>query len=195
MATAAVLVVVGYALGSLPIAAVVARRAGHDPSIEGSGNPGATNVFRTAGRRAGALVAAGDIAKGAVAAGLGWAVGDHTLGAVVGLAAVAGHVFPLGRRGGKGVATAGGAVVALWPLHGLVAAVLWFVVFFIGGRRASLASLVVVGALPVGIAATGAPAVELGVLAAMAAVVVVRHAGNIRRLLAGTESTLEVGHR
>ncbi|MET0880111.1 MAG: glycerol-3-phosphate acyltransferase, partial [Acidimicrobiales bacterium] len=106
-----VVVVVAYLLGTFPTAALIGRVTSHDPTIEGSGNPGATNVLRTSGRWAGVAVLAVDVAKGALAAGLGLLVGDHTLGVVAGAAAVLGHVAPVGRRfrGGKGVATAAGA--------------------------------------------------------------------------------------
>src|SRR5436305_11412567 len=116
------IVVVGYALGTLPTAVLVGRRSGHDPTHEGSGNPGASNVYRTVGRRAAAVVLAGDLLKGAAAAGLGWALAGHTVGVATGAAAVVGHVVPPWRRGGKGVATSAGMVLVLFPLHGLVLA-------------------------------------------------------------------------
>ena len=106
-----VVVVAAYLLGTFPTAALIGRMTGHDPTAEGSGNPGATNVLRTSGRGAGVAVLAVDVAKGALAVGLGLLVGDHTLGVIAGAAAVLGHVAPVGRRfrGGKGVATAAGA--------------------------------------------------------------------------------------
>ena len=185
------LVLGGYLLGTLPTAQVVSRRTGHDPTREGSRNPGATNVYRTAGRRAGVLVLAGDVLKGAVAAGLGWVVGDHVLGVACGAAAVAGHVFPVHRRfrGGKGVATGGGATLVLFPLLAVLAVVAFAVVVKVG-RRVSVASLMLAVGIPAGAAATGAPGVEVALLAAMGAAIVFRHAGNIARLLGGTESTI-----
>ena len=100
----------GYLLGTFPTAALVGRLTGHDPTAEGSGNPGATNVYGTSGRGAGAADPLIDLAKGVIAAGIGLAVGDHTLGVLTGAAAVLGHVVPLTRPtlGGKGVATAAG---------------------------------------------------------------------------------------
>jgi glycerol-3-phosphate acyltransferase PlsY len=99
-------VALGYLLGTIPTAELVGRRAGHDPTLEGSGNPGASNVFRTVGARAGALVFAGDVVKGMVATGIGLAAGDRMLALVCGAAAVVGHIAPVTRRfrGGKGVA-------------------------------------------------------------------------------------------
>ena len=189
MTVAVLLVAAGYLLGTLPTAAVVAGRRGHDPTREGSGNPGATNVYRTAGRRAGALVLAGDVVKGALPAAVGWLAGDHLLGLACGVAAVAGHVLPVTRRfrGGKGVATAGGATLVLFPVAGLVAVVVFAAVAKLT-RRASLGSLTIAALIPVAAAAGGAPGIEVALLVAMAAVVVVRHADNIARLVRGTEA-------
>lgn len=184
----------GYLLGTLPTAVVVGRRTGHDPTREGSRNPGATNVYRTVGWRAGALVLGGDLLKGVVAAGAGWLAADHLLGLVCGAAAVTGHVLPVHRRfrGGKGVATAGGVTLVLFPAIA-VAAVIVFVAVAKLARRVSIASLLVVVMIPVGAAATGAPVAEVALLVAMSALIVVRHAGNIARLARGTESEIEVG--
>jgi glycerol-3-phosphate acyltransferase PlsY len=135
----------------------------------------------------------GDVCKGASAAGLGWALGGHLLGVACGAAAVAGHVLPVTRRfrGGKGVATYGGAVLVLYPLHGLVAAAAFLAAARMA-RRVSVASLVIAVALPLGVAATGAPGAEVALLVAVALVVVVRHADNIARLARGVERPLEV---
>ena len=84
-----------YLLGTFPSAWLATRRRGVDPTAAGSGNPGATNVYRTAGRGAGVLTLVGDVLKGAGAAALGWAVGGHGLGVACGVAAVLGHVAPL----------------------------------------------------------------------------------------------------
>jgi glycerol-3-phosphate acyltransferase PlsY len=194
VAVAVLLVVGAYLVGTLPTARAVAGRTGHDPTTEGSGNPGATNVYRTAGRRAGALVLAGDLLKGALAAGVGWLAGDHLLGLACGAAAVAGHVLPVTRRlrGGKGVATSAGVTLVLFPLIGLAAALGWALVAKVS-HRASIASLVVAVGIPVAAAATGAPAAECVLLAVMGLVVVVRHAGNIERLVRGTEPTVGAG--
>jgi glycerol-3-phosphate acyltransferase PlsY len=194
VAVAVLLVLGAYSLGTLPTAAIVAGRVGHDPTTEGSGNPGATNVYRTAGRRAGALVLLGDLLKGALAAGAGWLVGDHLLGLACAAAAVAGHVLPATRgfRGGKGVATSAGATLVLLPAVGVVAALVWALVAKVS-RRASVASLVAAVGIPFGAAATGAPGVEVALLAGMGAVVVVRHAENIGRLVRGEERRVEVG--
>ena len=188
MAADALTVLVAYVLGTLPFAQAIGRRFGHDPTVEGSGNPGASNVFRTAGRRAGAAVLLGDLLKGAVAAGLGSVVGGRAVAVSCGLAAVAGHVFPLTRRfqGGKGVATTGGVVVVLFPLQALVAISAWLVVAAIT-RLASLASIVAVVVLVGCIALTGAPTHELAAVVALGVLVLARHRGNIVRLARGVE--------
>ena len=111
------LVVPAYLLGTFPTAILVGRREGRDPTQEGSGNPGASNTFRTMGRRAGTIVLLGDVAKGALAAGVGLASGNRAVGVACGLAAVLGHVYPATRRfrGGKGVATGAGMALVLLP--------------------------------------------------------------------------------
>jgi glycerol-3-phosphate acyltransferase PlsY len=164
-----------YVLGTLPTASWVAGRHGIDPTRVGSGNPGATNVMRTVGRRAGALTLAGDVLKGVAAAGIGWAVGGRDLGAVCGAAAVAGHVLPVTRnlRGGRGVATGFGMTVLLYPLAA-VAGVAWF--YLVRGLRGrpSLLSQAGIVALPAIAAATGAGPLELVALTACAALILVK---------------------
>jgi glycerol-3-phosphate acyltransferase PlsY len=178
------LVVAAYLAGTFPTARLVAARRGHDPRREGSGNPGATNVYRVAGRRAGALVALGDVAKGAVPTGVALGVSGRSLAAACWVAAVVGHVFPLHQRGrgGKGVATAGGGAVVLYPLASAVLVVV-FVVVAKSTRRASVASLSIAPLLPVLVAVTDHAGWETAVAAGISALIVVRHAGNIGRLL------------
>lgn len=185
------LVVPAYLLGTFPTAILVGRRRGQDPTLEGSGNPGASNTLRTMGKRAGALVLLGDIGKGVVAVGLGLATGNHATAVACGLAAVLGHVAPATRgfKGGKGVATAGGMTIALLPLVALALAVLWAVVAKVS-RTASLASLLVAIGLPVGAAVADRPAGEIAAFAVCAGLVVVRHRENIDRLRKGDEPNL-----
>ena len=180
-------VVAGYLLGCFPTAALVGRRSGHDPHAEGSGNPGATNVYRVAGAKAGVLVLLGDMLKGAVAG---------ALGVVPGAAAVLGHVLPVGRwgRGGKGVATAAGMAAVASPWVALVAGLVWLAAAVVG-RRASLASMLAMAALPVGSAGVGRSWAEVGALAGVAVLVVARHHENIRRLLRGDEPKLAYRRR
>lgn len=186
------LVVVAYLLGTFPSAALVGRRKGLDPTRAGSGNPGASNAYRTMGKRAGALVLLGDLCKGVVAAGLGLASGDRGIAVACGLAAVVGHVLPATRgfRGGKGVATAAGITLVLLPVPGLVLALAWVVVAKLS-KTASVASIAVAVGLPVVAAIDGRPLAEVVAFAACGALVVVRHRSNIDRLLRGEERTLE----
>lgn len=186
------LVVPAYLLGTFPTAILVGRRAGLDPTREGSGNPGASNAYRTMGRRAGALVLGGDLMKGAVAAGLGLAASGRPVAVACGLAAVVGHVFPVTRgfQGGKGVATAAGMTLVLLPVVAVLLAVVWALVAKVSGT-ASLASIVIAAGLPVAAAVGGRPALEVAAFAACGLFVVARHHSNIDRLLRGEERTLQ----
>jgi glycerol-3-phosphate acyltransferase PlsY len=189
-----VLVVPAYFVGTFPSAILVARAGGHDVLAEGSGNPGASNVARLLGWKAGALVLLADFAKGALAAGVGLAVGGRGAAYALGLAAVAGHVFPVTRRlrGGKGVATASGALVVLFPWIVAGLAVVWFVTARIL-KKASIASLLCAVAFPVAAAATGYDWPEVLALSVLAGVIVARHAANLRRLVRGDEPNLPRG--
>ena len=185
------LVVGAYLLGTIPTAVLVGRREGRDPTKEGSGNPGASNTFRTMGRRAGAVVLVGDVAKGALAAGVGLAVGPRALGVACGLAAVLGHVFPITRlrEGGKGVATGAGMAIVLLPGVAVVLAVVWAVATKITGA-ASAGSVAVAVGFPLGAWAVGRPAGEVAAFAVCGALVVVRHRSNLDRLRRGEEPSL-----
>ncbi len=191
MIAVAALIPVAYLLGTLPSAGMVARAGGHDVLVEGSGNPGASNVLRLMGWRAGLLVMVLDFAKGALAAGAGLALWGRGGAWVLGVAAVLGHVFPATRRfrGGKGVATAGGALVVLYPIVVVVLALEWLLVARVL-KRASVASLVAVVAFPVIVALAGYPWPEIAALSALAVLVLARHAANLRRLVHGEEPTL-----
>jgi glycerol-3-phosphate acyltransferase PlsY len=188
---AAWLVGLSYLLGTFPTAVIVARLAGYDPTTEGSGNPGASNVYRLAGFRSGLAVFAGDAAKGALATGVGRAAGGPELALACGLAAVLGHVFPVFSRfrGGRGVATAAGTVAVLEPLIPLPFGALWILIARLTGK-ASLASLVVMGGVPVAVVALDRPAWERAGMGALAAVVVARHTDNLVRLIRGEEPSL-----
>ena len=188
------LVVPAYLLGTFPTALLVGRRLGHDPTVEGSGNPGASNTYRTMGRRAGALVLLGDLAKGAVPAAIGLASGNRAVAVGAGLAAVLGHVAPVTRgfRGGKGVATGAGRALVLLPLPAVALAVLWLVTTRATGAAAA-GSLVIAVGLPVAAALVGRPAGEVVAFAACGLLVVSRHRGNIGRLRRGEERPLQTG--
>lgn len=185
------LVAPAYLVGTFPTAQLVGESRGVDPTATGSGNPGASNAFRTMGRRAGALVLAGDLAKGAVAAAAGLATGNRAVAVGCGLAAVVGHVVPVTRRfrGGKGVATAGGMALVLLPLPAVFLAVLWAAVVKATGAAAA-GSLVLASGLPLGAAIVGRPGAEVAAFAVCGLLVVARHRGNIGRLRRGEERRL-----
>lgn len=186
-----VLVLGGYFLGTVPTALVVGRRVGHDPTAEGSGNPGATNVYRLAGRGAGLAVALVDLAKGAVPAAVASSVVGRPGADVVWLAAVAGHVWPVTRRfrGGKGVATAGGGGLVLAPVAGLVCLGL-FALAVATVRIAAVGSLAMAVAYPLLLAVLGRPGDEVAVAVVVGLILVVRHRSNLARLVRGEERRL-----
>jgi glycerol-3-phosphate acyltransferase PlsY len=183
-------VLAGYFLGSLPFGYWLPRIfRGEDIRASGSGNVGASNVFRVYGRRLGTAVALLDVAKGFTAALIGLWAGGALVGVLAGAAAMLGHARPIFLRfqkGGKMVATGGGATFALAPLVALCCVGIWLVVFLLT-RYASLASIATALGLAVLVVAFGYswPVVAFGI-AGTAAVIFV-HRQNIRRLLGGTE--------
>jgi glycerol-3-phosphate acyltransferase PlsY len=185
----------GYLLGSLPFGYWLVRVfRGEDIRTAGSGNVGATNVFRLYGRRLGIAVALLDVAKGFAAALLGIWAGGALVGVLAGAAAMAGHARPvfLGfRKGGKMVATAGGAALALAPVALVLCVAVWIAVFVLA-RYASLASIAAALGLGVFVVFLGYPwpVVVFGIAAAVAVVVV--HRQNIRRLVSGTEHRFDL---
>lgn len=190
MVVTLILVPVAWLLGTFPSALLVSRARGVDITTEGSGNPGASNVARLLGWRFGLIVLLMDFAKGAAAAGAGLAVGGRAGAYVLGVAAVLGHTFPLYRKGGKGVAAAAGMLVVLFPLIVLGLGVLWVLVARLL-RKASFASLLNAVAFPVLVAVTGHDPWEIGIVGALALLVIARHAGNIRRLFRREEIGLD----
>ena len=184
------LVAVAYLLGTLPSAQLVAGRSGVDPTSAGSGNPGATNVYRTAGRRAGLVVFAADVGKGIAAVALGMAVAGRPLALACWVAATVGHVLPVTRRfrGGKGVATGGGGSIVLFPVLAVGSIVLFALVARVSGK-ASMGSIAIAVALPTAVAATGNGVGESLVAAGISTLVLLRHLANIQRLIAGDEGS------
>jgi acyl phosphate:glycerol-3-phosphate acyltransferase len=166
---------------------------GVDIRTLGSGNPGATNVWRTLGFRFGVAVALLDIAKGAVAALLGLWLGSDLVGVLAGIAAMVGHWRPLFlgfARGGKMVATTGGVALAVAPLPALSAAGVWIVVFLVF-RYASVASIVAAVSLPLWALLFGATWPVVAFTAGAAVAIVALHRTNLRRLVAGEENRAE----
>jgi glycerol-3-phosphate acyltransferase PlsY len=207
--------VVGYFLGALPFGYLVARAQGVDIFKAGSGNPGATNVKRVLGAKAGNMVYVLDALKGALAAGWPFILNPN-IGvlipveggqsyfdrftpvavlsmAVTGLiAAVLGHSFSCFTRfkGGKGVATTSGGLLVLMPVPILIGAVVWFTTFF-ASRYVSLASILSAVVVLAAAWAFGLPLILKIVVTLLGALVIVRHHANIRRLFAGTEHRWE----
>jgi glycerol-3-phosphate acyltransferase PlsY len=185
-------VLAGYLLGSLPFSYWVARRRGVDVRLAGSGNVGATNVMRTAGKSAGVLAFFLDMLKGATASFIGaWFDHTGTLAALAALAAVLGHVFPvwLRFRGGKGVATGFGALATLTPMATFIALVVFGLVL-VASRYVSLASITAAVTLAAAAPFFGAPPLVSLATAVAVALIVVRHHTNIGRLLRGEENRI-----
>ncbi|MCP5151355.1 MAG: glycerol-3-phosphate 1-O-acyltransferase PlsY [Ectothiorhodospiraceae bacterium] len=187
------LVLGAYLVGSFASAILVCRAMGlPDPREGGSGNPGATNVLRLGGKKAAALTLTGDVLKGVLPVLVAtWLDESPPVRMAVGFAAFLGHLFPVffGFRGGKGVATAFGALVALSGSVGLAAVATWVGVAA-ATRYSSLAALTASVLAPAYAAfLTGETAYVVG-LALIAVLLLVRHRGNIGRLLAGTESRI-----
>jgi glycerol-3-phosphate acyltransferase PlsY len=187
----------GYLLGSIPFGLVLTRAAGlGDIRNIGSGNIGATNVLRTGHKGLALATLLLDGGKGAAAVLIA-GIFDPMLAVLAGGGAMLGHVFPvwLGFKGGKGVATALGTLLAIMPLVGALCCLIWLLMAVLA-RFSSLASLTAVAAAPVlGWALTGVPIggmvwadLPRAALALFIAVLVfIRHDGNIRRLLRGEE--------
>ena len=183
------IVLFSYLLGSIPTGLILAKIAGaEDPRTRGSGNIGATNVLRTAGKTLGVLTLVGDIGKGALPVAVAKAVGGDGVAMAAGLAAFLGHLFPLYLRfrGGKGVATAIGIYLMLAPL-----ALLIDLAVFLGGvvttRMVSVGSLMAALLMPLIIPLVGYPTSLLWVVTPMSLLIIWRHRGNIQRILRGEE--------
>lgn len=189
---AAVYVVAAYLIGSIPIGVILSKLRGKDPRKVGSGNIGATNVMRTAGKAVGIITLLGDAAKGCVPTLLALQAGLPVLIVVaVGFAAFVGHLFPvfLGFKGGKGVATALGVYLALSPLAILLSFVA-FVLVLLKWRYVSAGSLAGTAAMPLILWALGAEPMYVYVSLIIGALIFLKHLGNIKRLAKGTEHKL-----
>jgi acyl phosphate:glycerol-3-phosphate acyltransferase len=190
-----------YLIGSIPSGYLVARAKRVDIRQHGSRNIGAANVARVMGKKWGYLVGVCDFLKGFLAVKLGLVLASHFLfgsmlgGVVAAFASILGHNYPvwLGFKGGKGIATSGGAVLGLFPpLIFFSAGVVWLAVFLIS-RYTSLASITAAAALPIAVlliaARTGTDFwLLLGLSVLMTALAIWRHRANIVRLLNGTEN-------
>ena len=187
----ALIIAGGYLIGSIPFGVVVVRLLrGEDIRKQGSGNIGASNVWRTYGRWLGVPVALLDVAKGFVPALVGLEIGGEWVGVLAGSAAMLGHARPvwLGfKKGGKMVATAGGVTLAVAPLAAGICLLVWLAIFVLF-RYASLASLATAVALPILCLLLGEPWPTVIFATAASLAVIVLHRQNVRRLLEGTEA-------
>ena len=188
-----------FLLGSIPTGYLVARAKGVDIRQHGSGNIGATNVFRTLGKPLGILVFFIDALKGFGAVWLANHFGEACpwTGIVAAVSAIAGHNYTpwLGFKGGKGIATSAGVLLALMPWAVLAIAIVWIVTFKVS-RYVSLASICAAAALPVAVGALwsagcGGNGPLLAFALLISALAIWRHRSNIERLRAGTESRFE----
>ena len=195
-------VLAAYLLGSVPFAVVCSRIFGlADPRSYGSKNPGATNVLRSGNKAAAAMTLLGDMAKGWLAVFLAQALGpkygflDGLVGAVA-LAVFFGHLYPVFLRfkGGKGVATAAGVLLALDPALGLITLGIWLTIAFTL-RYSSLAALVAAAAAPVTAFLFWGGGTLLLVVGIIAMVLIVKHWANLQRLMAGTEPKIGAGKK
>ena len=199
------LVILGYLIGAIPFGVIVSKLArGIDVREHGSGSMGMTNVMRTVGKRAGAAVFIADVLKGAGAVALAWPIIGSTSDTFVwgcaagGVAAVIGHSWPIyvGFRGGRGIATGFGALLVIcWPVALISLAVFAIVVSIC--RYVSLGSILAATTMLLSmtpfVVYDKEPVASIVFASVVAAIVIFRHRGNIRRLSSGTES--KVGHK
>lgn len=202
MVTLAVLLVGSYLLGSIPFGYLASRLGGIDIRKAGSGNVGATNVVRVLGKRYGYPVFALDVLKGFGAVKISMLIAPgrppewnspEIFGILAALSTILGHLYPpwLRFKGGKGVATSAGALLALTPIATLIGVAIWIIVFWLT-RYVSLASITAAVVLPIVILVVssqdqnkGRPLVYSS--ACVAALVIWRHRSNLSRLIRGTE--------
>ena len=192
-----IVAVLAYLIGSVSFAVVVSATMGlDDPRSYGSGNPGATNVLRSGNKKAAILTLIGDALKGWLAVwlvanfGAGFGLGNHAI-ALAAIAVFVGHLFPVFFRfkGGKGVATAAGVLLAVHPVLGLANVLTWLIIafFFRYSSLAALAAAVFAPAFDVFLFGPGT--ISLAILG-MSVLLFWRHRSNIAKLLAGTESRI-----
>ena len=185
------LIVAAYTVGSLSSAIIICKLMGFpDPRSEGSGNPGATNVLRVAGKKAAIITLFGDLLKGVLPVLIARTLGaSFEVQLLVALAAFLGHLYPVyfGLKGGKGIATAFGVLLALSPKVALTLLVVWLAVYK-WKKVSSLAGLSTAGLSPlfIWLLTHSAPFTLFGIV--LGALIYWRHRSNIRNLLAGTEA-------
>lgn len=189
-----IFIILGYLIGSLSSAIILCRLAGlPDPRTEGSGNPGATNVMRIGGKKLAALTLLGDLLKGLIPVVIVRLLGEPALTiSLVAVAAFLGHLYPIffAFKGGKGVATALGAILGLSPLVALCAFSVWLVVFAIS-KISSLSALIAAISAPIFLYLFDASGATVWAVIIMDLFLIYRHKANIKRLLKGEEGKLK----
>ena len=193
------LVVPAYLIGMIPFSVLVARKAGFDLYKTGSNNPGASNVIRVAGWKWGMLAMALDIFKGFVPTFLSSVFVDNYISDqsarvvtfLVAIASICGHVFPLLRKGGKGVATGGGAAVALFPLPGIIAIALWAILMKIS-KKPVVASMIAIGVLTLIVGFKHKYLWEFVLVFGLYVLIIIRHIPNIMRMVKKTENKVKI---
>lgn len=193
MLTAALCIAVGYLAGSIPFGLLIARARRVNLRNAGSGNIGATNVWRVIGWREGAATFAGDFAKGLLPAVLAARLtGSPAVAGFTGLAAIGGHTYPCfaGFRGGKGVATGLGVFLGLLPLPALLAAATWAGCLVLW-RYVSLSSMIAALSFPIWAGMLHAPPILIGLGTLVGALVVWRHRTNLEHIVAGQEPKVD----
>jgi len=185
--------VLGYFIGSIPFSFIVSKQLGKiDIREHGSGNSGATNVFRTLGKKAGLLAFLGDFVKGYLAASIGLAFFSTTGALICAGMAIIGHCYPvwLKFKGGKGVATSAGMIMAITPLVGAVLIVTQLSIIYFS-RLMSLASIIAAALYPILVFIFGYEPEYIAYSTFIGLFVIYRHRANLKRLLNGTESKLK----
>lgn len=188
----AIAIVASYFFGTLPSAIIVARSKGVDITTFGSGNPGASNVGRALGFKYFIVVFVIDVAKGAIPTVL--LLNHRPAAYLCGAAAILGHIFPITRKfkGGKGVATGAGVLLPLFPIVMVICLATWLAVMKIT-KKAGLASVLSVPLALVLVTTLGQHETwEVFAFVGIAALIEIRHIGNIKRMISGNENTLEV---
>ena len=188
-ATTVLAVVVAYFMGTIPSAIVIARSKGVDITTFGSGNPGATNVGRALGTKYFVICMLMDAGKSFVPTIA--MLGDRHVAYMCGAAAIVGHIFPVTRKlkGGKGIAAGAGVLLAVQPVAALAAFAAWLLL----SRTTGKSSIGSIAAVPVAVAAlalSGVPAWEVWSMVGIGLLVEIRHIGNIKRLLSGSENRM-----
>lgn len=183
------LIILAFILGSIPFGVIIAKLKGIDLKQTGSGNIGATNVLRTIGKTSAAMTLLGDVLKGSIAVLIGKYFSVEPLyEGIIGLSSILGHNFSifLKFRGGKGVATSIGVLLIYSPKTAILTLIIWLLTALIT-KYSSLGAIVSFGVLPLNIAIFDYSSSKLIIAGMITLMILVRHIGNIERLLKGTE--------